>query len=62
MSSRTKLLGMPPGRVSGPRRSRAPQMTAPAAKMPAHHENTDGHHAEDEADAGTGNHERPEQR
>jgi len=37
-------------------------MTAPAAKMPAHHENTDGHHAEDEADAGTGNHERPEQR
>ena len=27
-------------RVSGPRRSSAPQMTAPAAKMPAQHQNT----------------------
>jgi hypothetical protein len=25
---------------SGPRRSNMPQMTAPAAKMPAHHQNT----------------------
>lgn len=28
------------GRVSGPRRSSTPQITAPAAKMPAHHQNT----------------------
>ena len=32
--------GMSPGRVSGPGRSSAPQMMAPAAKMPAHHQNT----------------------
>ena len=32
--------GLSPGRVSGPRRSSVPQMTAPAAKMPAHHQNT----------------------
>ena len=31
--------GISSGRVSGPRRSSAPQMTAPAAKMPAHHQN-----------------------
>ncbi len=32
--------GAPPGGGSGPRRSSVPQMTAPAAKMPVHHQNT----------------------
>jgi hypothetical protein len=32
--------GMPADRASGPERSSVPQMTAPTAKMPAHHQNT----------------------
>jgi hypothetical protein len=33
-------VGASSGRASGPRRSSVPQMTAPAAKIPAHHQNT----------------------